>query len=112
MTSTRRDFVIASGCALAAGRLGAQGATSGEDAPVERQLAEQTEELLVDYPESATLLGIDIQERAALKSRLTDRSAAGQKAIADRTSRRLERLKSIDTSKLGAAARIDVDVMR
>jgi uncharacterized protein (DUF885 family) len=47
-----------------------------------------------------------------LKRKLSDRSAAGQKAIALGVSRRLEQLKSIDTAKLGAAARIDVDVMR
>jgi hypothetical protein len=35
--------------------------------------------VLVEYPESATMLGIDIGARAGLKRKLSDRSAAGQK---------------------------------
>ena len=56
-------------------------------ATVERLLADIAEELLVDYPESATMLGIDTGTRAPLKSKLTDRSAAGQEAIAQRVAR-------------------------
>jgi len=111
MTTTRRDFVIGSGVTLAATRLG-QAATANKDAAAEELLAEFTEELLADYPESATMLGIDSGARAALKSKLSDRSAAGQQAIARRVAARLERLKSIDAAALGPAARIDVDVMR
>ena len=112
MTTTRRDFVIASGAALAATRLPAQGVSSDKDAASEQLLAGFTEEMLIDYPESATSLGIDSGERAALKSKLSDRSAAGQRTIAERAARRLERLKAIDTGVLGPAVRIDVDVMR
>jgi uncharacterized protein (DUF885 family) len=75
-------------------------------------LAEFTEELLVDYPESATMLGIDADARAGLKSKLSDRSAAGQQTLARRVAARLERLKSIDDASLSPAVRIDVDVMR
>jgi uncharacterized protein (DUF885 family) len=111
MTSTRREFVIASTAALAASRLAAQPAAAG-DAAAEKLLAEISEELMVDYPESAAMLGIDSGARAALKSKLTDRSAAGQKTIAERTARRLDRLKGIDAAALGDAARIDVDAVR
>jgi len=104
MTTTRREFVIASGAALAASQLPARAGPS--------ELADFADELLVDYPESATLLGIDTEARAPLKSRLTDRSPAGQEAIARRVKQRLERLKAIDVRKLGPGARIDVDVMR
>ena len=53
------------------------------------------------------------QDSARLsRARLSDRSAAGQQAIAQRVAKRLERLKAIDTARLGEAARIDVDVMR
>ncbi|MGH6923747.1 MAG: DUF885 domain-containing protein, partial [Propylenella sp.] len=41
-----------------------------------------------------------------------DRSAAGQQAIAKRVAKRLDRLQTIDTARLGEAARIDVDVVR
>jgi uncharacterized protein (DUF885 family) len=68
--------------------------------------------LLVDYPESATSLGIDKDKRSGLKAKLQDRSAAGQQAIAKRVAKRLDRLKTIDTARLGEAARIDVDVVR
>jgi len=110
MTTTRRDFVIASGAALTATRL--HGGSSDSDASAERLLAGFAEEMLVDYPENATSLGIDTGERAALKSKLADRSAAGQQAVAERAARRLDQLKAIDLGALGPAARIDVDVMR
>jgi len=110
--NTRRQFVIGTGAALAASNLPAVNVSTNNDAAAGKLLAAFTEELLADYPESATQLGIDTGARAALKSKLTDRSAAGQKVIAQRVARRLERLKAIDPSGLGKAARIDVDVMR
>ncbi len=110
--TTRRDFVIGTGAAFAATHLTAEAASMSTDAAAEKLLSELTEELLFDYPESATQLGIDNGARAALKSKLSDRSAAGQKVIAQRVAQRLERLKSIDSATLGEAARIDVDVMR
>ena len=87
-------------------------ASPTNDKAAETLLAGITEELLIDYPESATQLGIDSDARVALKSKLGDRSAAGQQTIAQRVSQRLDRLKSIDMSALGNAARIDVDVVR
>jgi uncharacterized protein (DUF885 family) len=112
MATTRRDFVIGSGVTLAAANMGAEAAVSGKDVAAQKLLAAFTEELLVEYPESATMLGIDAGARAGLKRKLSDRSTAGQKAIALGVARRLEQLKSIDTASLGPAARIDVDVMR
>ena len=112
MTTSRRDFIVGAGAAIAVANLPARAAGANEDAAAQKLLAEFAEELLVDYPESATGLGIDNGPRAALKSRLSDRSAAGQEAIARRVAKRLERMKSIDTSALGEATRIDVDVMR
>jgi uncharacterized protein (DUF885 family) len=43
---------------------------------------------------------------------LSDRSAAGQKVIAARVAKRLERMKSINAGALSDATRIDLDVMR
>ncbi len=111
MTTSRRDFILGTGAALAAAQLPAH-AAGADDAAAESLLAEFAEELLVDYPESATGLGIDTGRRAGLKTRLSDRSAAGQQAIARRVATRLERMKSMDTSRLGNEARIDVDVAR
>jgi uncharacterized protein (DUF885 family) len=110
MTTTRRDFVIGTGATLAAANL-ACGA-EGQDTAAQKLLAEITEELLADYPENATALGIDHGERAALKAKLSDRAAAGQQAIAKRVAARLEKLKALDLTTLGAATRIDVDVVR
>lgn len=111
MTTSRRDFIVGTGAAIAVANLPAH-AAGANDAAAEGLLAEFAEELLVDYPESATGLGIDNGSRKALKARLTDRSAAGQQVIAQRVAKRLERMKSIDVSTLGEEARIDVDVMR
>jgi uncharacterized protein (DUF885 family) len=109
MTTTRREFVIAASV-LASGA--AISDSHAADADAEKLVADVAEELMVDYPESATMLGIDSGPRAELKSRLQDRSAAGQEAIARRVAQRLERLEAIDMRSLGAAARIDVDVLR
>jgi uncharacterized protein (DUF885 family) len=112
MNYNRREFVVASGAALTASQLPAQARAAENSAAAGQQLSEITEELLVDYPESATMLGIDNGTRAELKSKLTDRSAAGQQAIAGRVAQRVARLKAIDPKSLDDATRIDVDVTR
>ncbi len=112
MTTSRRDFIVGTGAAIAVAQLPTRAVGADGDESVQELLAEFAEELLVDYPESATSLGIDTGARAALKAKLSDRSAAGQQSIAQRVATRLERLKAIDTSKLDTATRIDVDVLR
>ena len=95
MTTSRRDFVIGSTAALAATHMSTAATNaprSPADEAAEQLLAGIAAELLADYPENATALGIDSGARAALKAKLTDRSAAGQKAIAQRSAARLERL--------------------
>ena len=112
MTTTRREFVINTSAALAVSQVGAPTGAAEHDSATEQLLVEFAEELLIDYPESATLLGIDTDTRAALKSRLTDRSPAGQEVIAKRVARRIERLKAIDAATLDPATRVDLDVVR
>jgi len=63
-------------------------------------------------PELATSLGVDTGPRAALRSRLADRSAAGQQAIANQVRQDLERARAFDTSALDHATRTSVDVVR
>ena len=70
------------------------------------------ESLLRLNPESATSLGIDTGGRAALRSRLTDRSAPGQARIASQLRADLERASSFDTSALSYATRTSVEVVR
>jgi uncharacterized protein (DUF885 family) len=115
MPATRRDFIAGTGAAIAAlTNLAACARRDPASQPVDVavRLAEIAEELLADYPENATALGIDTGARAGLKLRLADRSAAGQDAIAKRVAARLERLKQVDSAALGASARIDLDVVR
>lgn len=63
-------------------------------------------------PEGATTLGIDTGARAALRSQLADRSAAGQKKIADQVRQDLERARAFDASGLSHAMRTSVEVVR
>ena len=101
-----------SGAAVLAAQLPGCVATRPPTHDRERLLAPFADELLADYPENATALGIDHGARAALKARLSDRSADGQAAIASRIAARLERLGSLDLSALSPAERIDIDVLR
>jgi uncharacterized protein (DUF885 family) len=112
MTTNRREFVVGAGAAIATANLPASAANSNGDAAAQTLLGALAEELLVDYPETATGFGIDNGARAKLKTKLSDRSAAGQKIIAARTAKRLERMASIDVAALSDATRVDLDVMR
>jgi len=112
MTTNRRDFIAGTGAVIATLVHLQARAADGAESSVEKLLAEMAEELLADYPENATCLGIDAGARAPLKARLSDRSAAGQEAIARRVAARLERLRAIDPAALDESARIDLDVVR
>src|SRR5688572_32527825 len=111
MTTSRREFIAGTGAAIALAHLPVRAAENA-DAAAQKLIAEFAEEMLLDYPESASSLGIDKDKRSGLKAKLQDRSAAGQQAIAKRVAKRLDRLKTIDTGRRGEAARIDVDAVR
>ncbi|MBV9883569.1 MAG: DUF885 family protein [Sphingomonadaceae bacterium] len=110
----RRDFLLGASAltALAPLPVFALQRAAPADAATEAALAQVAEELLGDYPENASNLGLDTGARAALKSRLTDRSAAGQQALARQAAERVARLRTIDPAPLSPAARIDLDVVR
>jgi uncharacterized protein (DUF885 family) len=63
-------------------------------------------------PESATSLGVDTGARSALRSQLADRSAEGQRTIAEQVRQDLERAKAIDASTLTHATRTSIEVVR
>jgi uncharacterized protein (DUF885 family) len=86
--------------------------TDRADSRTHDLLARVAEELLEDYPENATGLGMDHGARSALRSRLSDRSIAGVQEVARRVSKRLAQLQSVDASTLGASARCDLAAMR
>jgi uncharacterized protein (DUF885 family) len=70
------------------------------------------ENLLRHVPESATSLGIDTGPRAALRSRLADRSAAGQQELARQVRADLARVDAFDANGLSHSARTSVAVVR
>jgi uncharacterized protein (DUF885 family) len=70
------------------------------------------ENLLLLFPESATSLGIDTGERAELRYRLTDRSPAGQKRVADVLRADLARAQAFDASGLSFETRTNLEVVK
>jgi uncharacterized protein (DUF885 family) len=68
--------------------------------------------LLRLYPEQATSLGIDKGARATLRSRLTDRTPAGQHRIAQVVRADLRRAEAIDTSALSFPVRTSMEVVK
>ncbi len=70
------------------------------------------ENLLRHVPESATSLGIDTGPRAALRSRLADRSAAGQQELVRQVRADLTRVEAFDATGLSHSARTSVAVVR
>ncbi len=87
-------------------------AAANPDAAALALLDQIGENYLRFAPESATTLGIDTGARAALRSQLADRSADGQKKIADQVRQDLDRAKAFDTSGLTHATRTSVKVVR
>ena len=117
MATDRRQFIAAGSAAILASGIVARAATGAEtttaaDSAASQLLGQFGEELLADYPESATALGVDKAARAALKAQLTDRTAAGQARIAQRARARLAALDALDVAALSAGLRTDVDVLR
>lgn len=70
------------------------------DAAALKLLAETAEALLAAYPEYSAYLGLDTGARAGLKARLTDRSAAAERARSADASVRLAALRSIPSEAL------------
>jgi len=73
---------------------------------------ECAEHLLALFPESATSLGIDTGNRAALRSQLTDRSDAGKKRIAEQVKSDLDRVAAFDASGLPYKMRTSLEVVK
>lgn len=110
MLTTRRALLAAGASAVTLGALPARAAT-GADAAAQALLADMAEAMLADAPETASGLGIDTGARSALKSRLGNKTPAGQAQIAAHVQDRLARLRAIDLAPLSPATRIDVEVV-
>lgn len=114
MDFTRRDLLAysASAAALSALPMRALAAADGADAAASRRLDAITEQMLRDFPEQATSLGIDKGARAALKSRLTDTSEAGKQRLVAHLRAGLDQLKPIDLDALSPTMRSNVEVVQ
>jgi uncharacterized protein (DUF885 family) len=113
----RREVLLGAGALVAAGiapvvarAAGAASTARGADAAAEAVLAETAEELLALYPESASTLGIDTATRAALKSRLTDRSPEGIRHAATVAAARRRKLAAVPRAGLSPATLTDLAV--
>ena len=85
---------------------------AASDAQAGALLDSIAENLLRLSPESATSLGIDKGARAALRSQLGDRSAAGQQRVAATLAADLARINQFDTSALSFPVRTSVEVVK
>jgi uncharacterized protein (DUF885 family) len=97
------------GCAETAAPAG-PGANSTDAAALKRMLAGVAEDLLAEYPENATALGLDKDNRAPLKAKLTDRSLLGRGRHAALTAARLKRLRSIRRDRPDPGPALDLGV--
>ena len=106
MTLPRRHF-LAGTAALAALPSAARAASA--DAATLATLDRHAEALLTAYPESAAYLGLDNGKHAALKARLTDRSAAAEAARRAAATGRVAELTKIDRAALSPAVATHVE---
>jgi len=114
---TRRDVIVGlATCALlpllpgCVTRPGATGAVSGPG--VRALLDDIAYRLLQLQPEGATSLGVDKGEHSDLRSRLTDSSASGMRAIAQTLRADLARAVAVDTSTLDFRTRTAIEVVK
>jgi uncharacterized protein (DUF885 family) len=94
------------------GRDGATMPPSSNDADALKLLDGVADNLLALQPEAATSLGIDTGARAALRSQLTDRSAAGQQRLAKQITADLARVESFNTAALSHPVRTSIEVVK
>jgi uncharacterized protein (DUF885 family) len=112
---TRRETIAALAASAAAPLLAK--ATPAFAAPASEAQANALldsigQNLLVHNPEQATSLGIDTGARAPMRSQLSDRSGAGQSALAATLSADLARANAIDAGTLSFPTRTSVEVVK
>ena len=111
MSQFNRRDVLALGAAAAAFGGTALAAAPG-DAAAEALLSSVAEDLMREYPENASALGLDKGARAALKATLTDRSLEGRGKLAATAKARLAKMKAVDRKGLSPAAALDLGVVQ
>ncbi|MDB5396207.1 MAG: hypothetical protein JWM91_3713 [Rhodospirillales bacterium] len=75
------------------------------------KLTAASEELLSEYPDDATFLGLDTGTRTALRSRLPDRSMEADATRAASCAKRLGDLKSINPAQLTGIDQVNLEVV-
>ena len=107
----RREFLgTAAAAGLLAGCKVANGPAQQGGTDLAKQLQGMAEQILAEYPENATLLGIATGKNEPLNHRLTDRTLAGVTARADATRKRLAELKTLDLTDLEKPVHLDAAV--
>jgi uncharacterized protein (DUF885 family) len=86
--------------------------TAAQDTAARDLLDRCAEHFLALFPEAATSLGVDTGDRAALRSRLADRSEAGKQRIAERVRADLALVKAVDIDRLPYPMRTSIQVVR
>jgi uncharacterized protein (DUF885 family) len=110
---TRRQAVAGLAASAAASlSIPAFAQNAGAEAQALALLDSIAENLLWLTPEKATSLGIDTGKRAALRSKLGDRSGIGQQRIARTVRDDLARANAVDLAPLSHSTRTSVEVVR
>lgn len=113
MLYTRRDLLAAAAGAAAFATFPALAEPAGPaDAQAMAILDRIAERLLADHPADATQLGLDKGARTALKSQLSDKSAAGQQAVAGHLRDAVAQLKAVPLDRLSGEVRTHVEVVQ
>ena len=114
MDTTRRQLLLGAGStlALAGTPAAARALLAQNDAPAQALIDRVAEQMLRDYPETSTTLGIDKDKRANLKHQLMDRSLKGQAKIAANLKQALADIARLDLNALSPAMRTHIDVIQ
>ena len=114
MDTTRRQLLLGAGStlALAGSPATARALFAPNDAPGQALIDRAAEQMLRDYPETATTLGVDKDKRANLKHQLMDRSVKGQAKIAANLKQVLADIAKLDLNALSPAMRTHIDVIQ
>jgi len=123
MTISRRRLMQTSAAIAATGSFAAckkavvisdEGAMSGVKAvnSIDGLMESAVDLILNAYPESASSAGLDKGDRKHLKSKLSDRSQAGQDKIRSDVNTLLSRLKAVDPDGLSKSDALNLDVVK
>jgi len=114
LTFTRREAVAALAASAAALPLAScrRAGPAATDIDASKLIDSIGENLLHLSPRDATTLGIDTGARAALRSQLEDRSAAGRQRVRDLLKQDLVRAEAFDVANLSFPVRTSIEVVR